>query len=235
VPAEARPEGARGGRSGRGHRRRPAGDSGRTGDRGDRTADTDADPEAVARTICLRLLTAAPRTRAQLTDALRRRGVPDEAAEAVLARFAEVGLIDDATFAASWVESRHRGRGLGRRALAAELNRRGVDREDVESAVAQLSPETELATARALVERRLASTAGQPAQVRMRRLAGMLARKGYPPGLAYQVVREALQDAGPDSADAGDGAEGLAEIGESAYDGLGLGVSDSEPTEAELA
>jgi regulatory protein len=233
VPAEARPEGARGGWSGRG--RRTAGGAGGTSDRVDRTADADADadPEAVARTICLRLLTAAPRTRAQLADALRRRGVPDDAAEAVLARFAEVGLIDDAMFAASWVESRHRGRGLGRRALAAELNRRGVDREDVQSAVAQLSPETELATARALVERRLASTAGQSAQVRMRRLAGMLARKGYPPGLAYQVVREALQDAGPTWSHAGDGAEDLAELGESAYDGMGLGGADSEPTEAE--
>jgi regulatory protein len=163
-----------------------------------------ADPEAVARIICLRLLTAAPRTRAQLADALRRRGVPDEAAEAVLARFAEVGLIDDAMFAAAWVESRHRGRGLGRRALTAELSRRGVDRAEIQSAVDQLSPETELATARALVERRMGSSAGQPAAVRMRRLAGMLARKGYPPGLAYQVVREALQREGADPADVGD-------------------------------
>ena len=159
-----------------------------------------ADPESVARLICLRLLTAAPRTRAQLADALRRRGVPDEAAAVVLSRFAEVGLIDDAMFARAWVESRHHGRGLGRRALAAELNQRGVDRSDIQAAVAQLSPETELATARALVERRLASTAGQLAQVRIRRLAGMLARKGYPPGLAYRVVREVLEQDGQDQA-----------------------------------
>ena len=118
----------------------------------------------------------------------------------MLARFAEVGLIDDAMFASAWVESRHYGRGLGRRALAAELNQRGVDRGDIQAAVAQLSPETELATARALVERRLASTAGQPAQVRIRRLAGMLARKGYPAGLAYRVVREALDQEGQDQA-----------------------------------
>ena len=159
-----------------------------------------ADPESVARLICLRLLTAAPRTRAQLADTLRRRGVPDEAATVVLSRFAEVGLIDDAMFARAWVESRHYGRGLGRRALAAELNQRGVDRSDIQAAVAQLSPETELATARALVERRLASTAGQPAHVRIRRLAGMLARKGYPPGLAYRVVRESLEQEGQDQA-----------------------------------
>lgn len=154
----------------------------------------------MARLICLRQLTAAPRTRAQLADTLRRRGVPDEAATAVLARFAEVGLIDDAMFASAWVESRHSGRGLGRRALVAELNQRGVDRRDIQAAVAQLSPETELATAQALVQRRLASTAGQPAAVRIRRLAGMLARKGYPPGLAYRVVREALEQEGQDQA-----------------------------------
>jgi regulatory protein len=149
------------------------------------------------------MLTAAPRTRAQLADALKRRGVPDEAAATVLERFTEVGLIDDAMFASSWVESRHYGRGLGRRALVAELNRRGVDHDDIQAAVGQLSRETELATARALVERRLASTQGQPAQVRVRKLAGMLARKGYPAGLAYQVVREALEEAGQDAAVAG--------------------------------
>lgn len=169
---------------------------------GDR-ADEPADPESVARLICLRLLTASPRTRAQLADTLRRRGVPDDAATAVLARFTEVGLIDDAMFASAWVESRHYGRGLGRRALAAELSQRGVARGDIQAAVEQLSPETELATARALVERRLASTAGQPAQVRLRRLAGMLARKGYPPGIAFRVVRDALEQEGQNRAAAG--------------------------------
>jgi regulatory protein len=98
------------------------------------------------------------------------------------------------------VESRHHGRGLGRRALAAELNQRGVERGDIQAAVAKLSPETELATARALVERGLNSTAGMPVQVRIRRLVGMLARKGYSAGLAYRVVREALDQVGQDGA-----------------------------------
>jgi regulatory protein len=148
----------------------------------------------VARLICLRQLSAAPRTQAQLSETLRKRGIPDAAAEAVLARFTEVGLIDDAMFASAWVESRHYGRGLGRRALAAELRQRGVDRGDIQAAVESLSPDTELATARALVQRRLAGTRGQPGEVRFRRLAGMLARKGYPPGLVYQVVRDALAE-----------------------------------------
>jgi regulatory protein len=126
--------------------------------------------------------------------------VPADAAETVLGRFAEVGLIDDAMFATAWVESRHYGRGLGRRALAAELGQRGVAREDIEAAVDQLSAETERATALALVERKIASTAGQPSQARVRKLVGMLARKGYPAGLAYSVVREALDRYGSGSA-----------------------------------
>ena len=159
----------------------------------------DADPEAVARQICLKMLTAAPRTQAQLAAALRRRGVPEEAATAVLARFAEVKLIDDAMFARAWVESRHHGRGLAGRALGAELRHRGVAQEDIQTALSELGPEQELATARELVARRLAGTAGMPVAARMRRLVGVLARKGYPPGLAFRVVREALE------AEAGDG------------------------------
>lgn len=162
-------------------------------------ADVPADPESVARLICLRLLTSAPRTRAQLADALKRRGVPADAAERVLGRFGEVGLIDDAMFATSWVESRHYGRRLGRRALAAELGQRGVAREDIEAAVEKLSVETERATALALVEGKIASTAGQPYQARVRKLVGMLARKGYSASLAYSVVSEALGRSGDDS------------------------------------
>ena len=170
-----------------------SGRDGRDGNRAGRRAEADADPEEVARLICLRLLSAAPRTQAQLADALRRRGVPGDAAANVLERFAEVKLIDDELFARAWVESRHHGRGLAGRALGAELRQRGVDTNDIETALRQLDPEQELATARELVERRLPATAGMPVPARMRRLTGVLARKGYPPGLAYRIVREALE------------------------------------------
>ncbi|WP_185084622.1 RecX family transcriptional regulator [Nonomuraea muscovyensis] len=156
----------------------------------------DADPEAVARAICLRLLTMAPKTRAQLAQALRKRDVPEEAAEAVLDRFSELGLINDEAFAEAWVDSRHHGRGLAKRALAAELRHRGVDSDTVNEAVERLDPDQELETARRLVERKLASTRTLDTQTRTRRLAGMLARKGYPPGLAFRVVKEALEQEG---------------------------------------
>ena len=158
------------------------------------------DPEARARQVCLRLLTLAPRTRAQLAEALRKRGIPDEVAENVLGRYADVGLIDDAAFARSWVESRHHSRGLAGRALSAELKQRGVGSEEIRAAIAeQLGPDAEVSAARGLVERKLAGTRGLPPEQRTRRLAGMLARKGYPAGLAFRVIREALEAEGSDA------------------------------------
>jgi regulatory protein len=153
--------------------------------------------------ICLRLLTAAPRTRAQLADALQRRQVPQQTADAVLGRLAAARLIDDEAFAHAWVESRHYSRGLAARALTAELRQRGVSDGDVQAAIAELSPQQEEAAARRLVQAKLAATRGKPAVTRVRRLMGLLARKGYPAGLAYRVVREALEQEGIDPASAG--------------------------------
>jgi regulatory protein len=152
----------------------------------------EADPVGVAKTIVLAQLSSGPRTRAQLEKVLARRDVPDDAAREALDRFAELGYVDDEGFAQAWVESRHHGKGLARRALRYELRTRGVDDATVDAAVEQLDPQTERATAVALVARRLPATRGLPTPKRINRLAGLLARKGYPQGLALSVVREAL-------------------------------------------
>lgn len=153
-------------------------------------------PEARARQVCLSLLMERPQTSAQLARALRKSAIPDEVAEEVLSRFTDAGLIDDAAFARAWIDSRHHGRGLSGRALTQELRHRGVDDDQIREAVGSLTPEAEAETARRLVERKLAATRGLPPEARSRRLAGMLARKGYPPGLAFRVIREALQEEG---------------------------------------
>jgi regulatory protein len=158
-----------------------------------------ADPEAAARDICLRLLSFSPRTRAQLADALRRKGVEEEVAERVLGRYTEVGLIDDEAFARAWVQSRHTGRGLARRALAAELRQRGVADETVKDAVEELAPEQEESAARELIAKRLPATRGLDPAKRTRRMLGILARKGYPGGLAYRLVREAMEAEGAEA------------------------------------
>ncbi|MDX6285234.1 MAG: regulatory protein [Frankiales bacterium] len=163
-------------------------------DDGTAAGDVEPEPEDVARAICLRLLTGAPRTRAELATAMRKKGVPPEVADRVLQRFADVNLVDDAAYAASFVESKHRERGLARPALKAELRRKGVDAETAQAAVELLDPADEEASARALVARRLRSMSNVEPDAAIRRLVGMLARKGYPGGLAYRVVREALAD-----------------------------------------
>lgn len=162
--------------------------------------DDPGDPESVARAICLRALTGTPKTRKQLADLLARRGVPEDAAVAVLDRFTEVGLIDDAAFARAWVGSRQSGRGLARRALRAELHAKGVDAEVAAEALTLVDEEDERNGARELVRRRVAGMSRLDRATATRRLLGMLARKGYGGGLAAAVVREAL-DARVDDAD----------------------------------
>ncbi|MEU0948977.1 recombination regulator RecX [Streptomyces canus] len=163
-----------------------------------------ADPVERARAICLRLLTGTPRTRKQLADALRKREIPDDVAEEVLSRFEEVGLINDSAFADAWVESRHHGRGLARRALAQELRTKGVDSTLIDEAVSQLDSEQEEERARELVDRKLRATRGLDRDKRLRRLAGMLARKGYSEGMALRVVRQALEEEGEETEFLGD-------------------------------
>jgi len=155
----------------------------------------DADPESVARTILLDALTGQARSRKELHDRLAKKGVPDELAERLLDRFTDVGLVDDEAFARSWVDSRQRSRGLARQALAHELRRKGVDDETARTALDDLDPAREEQAARVLVRKKLRSLRAVDHATATRRLAGVLARKGYPAGLAFRVVREELGEA----------------------------------------
>ena len=212
TPTESRPVRPGSGREGDGRgARSTAGRAGKGGRKRTRTweereaarlareeaaaAELEADPEAVARKILLDTLTGQARSRAELADKLARRGVPDELAGRLLDRFTEVGLIDDAAYARQWVESRHRSRGLAPRALAQELRRKGVGDDDAAEALEQIDEADQREAARALVDKKLRSMRGLDQQVATRRLAGLLARKGYAAGLAFSVVREALGEA----------------------------------------
>ena len=103
-------------------------------------------------------------------------------------------LAENAAFAKAWVTSRHRGRGLARKALAHELHRRGVDHDSVSAAVDQIDADDELAAAREVVRRRLPAMQHLAPQARTRRLLGMLARRGYGAGTAMAAIREIEAD-----------------------------------------
>lgn len=159
------------------------------------------DPDTVARIIVLRALDRSARTRAELAATLARRGVPDDAAERVLDRFTEVGLINDVALADGYALAQHRERGLAGRAVAQKLRKRGVPDSVLRAAVDQIGGDSEVETAHALVVRKLRSMNHLDDQAKARRLVGMLARKGYSPGIAYRVVRSelaGLSDTEPD-------------------------------------
>ncbi len=158
------------------------------------------DPSAAAREICLRLLTVRPHSRAELAAALHRRGIPDDAAEQVLDRLDEVGLVNDVALAETFVRSGHAHRGLGPRALTAELRRRGVTAAVAREAVSAVDRDDEEQRARELVRRRLRGSTPREETILVRRLVSMLARKGYPEGLSYHVVRDELRRGGIDAA-----------------------------------
>lgn len=156
--------------------------------------DREPDPHDVARQIVLQRLAARARTRKELEDILRRRGCQAEVARTVLDRLSEVGLVDDAEYARAYVQARGRAKGLARGALARELLAKGVAEPAVEDAVATVSPPQELDRARSVIRRRLSQLHGLPREVQVRRLAGLLARRGYSAELAYRVVIEALEE-----------------------------------------
>jgi len=163
----------------------------------DAGADADIDAENVARTIALRKLTGQARTRHELDQALQKKNVPDGVAASVLDRLEEIGLVDDGAFAQDWVESRQRRRHLSRSALRRELQLKGVDRDQVDAALATVDTDAELAAARALVAKKQGATRGLDPLVRQRRLSGALARRGFGSGIIATVLGE-LRDGSTD-------------------------------------
>ncbi|MDQ4115442.1 MAG: recombination regulator RecX [Actinomycetota bacterium] len=211
----ARRDGGDGPRRGRSGRRGVGADgsgSGRRGNPDGRDGNrTDAGPppdnETRAKEICLRLLTDRARTVKELRDALLRKDVPEDVADRVLERFDEVGLVDDEAFAGQWVRSRHHHRGLGRRAIAQELRRKGVAKEVADEALTEIDAESEEARARELVDKKIRTVKVGTREERAaasRRLVGMLARKGYGAGVAYTVVREAIAARGAEEDELGE-------------------------------
>lgn len=153
------------------------------------------DPRDMARQIVLRQLAMAPRSRAELLQKLAQRGCSADVAVAVVDRMAEVGLVDDEAYAYMLVRTQQAGRGLARRALARELRTKGIDSDLAEQALSTISDEDERDRARALVDKKLGAMHGLGIEVQTRRLAGLLARKGYSSSMTYAVIREAIAQA----------------------------------------
>ncbi|MET7769922.1 recombination regulator RecX [Nocardia sp. NPDC005366] len=146
-----------------------------------------------AKEVCLRLLAVRARSRAELAQRLAAKGYTEHVTDLALGRLAQVGLIDDVAFAEQWVQSRHTFSGKGKQALAQELRRKGVAASDAAPALEAISSDDEITRATDLVRRKLRTIPRDlDADKTIRRLVGMLARRGYSSATAFNVVKAEL-------------------------------------------
>ncbi|HLG12269.1 MAG TPA: regulatory protein RecX [Dehalococcoidia bacterium] len=135
----------------------------------------------------LRLLAMGPRSEHDLRERLtRRRGFRREAVDHAVQRMRELGYLNDAAFARFWVESRQAGTPRSKRALAFELSRKGIGREQLEEALDGVS---DAEAAYDAAQRRLRSLQGLDKQTFERRLGSFLNSRGF----GYGVARSAIQ------------------------------------------
>jgi regulatory protein len=155
----------------------------------------DLPPEERAREICLSALERRMRSRFELDQILRRKGVPAEVGDPVLERLTAAGLVDDAAFARAFVESRQRSRPRGKRGLSAELRKKGIAPAVIELVLAEREEaENPVEEARRAVAAKLRSLAGKPPALVRQRAEQFLLRRGFD----YETIREALRGLDPE-------------------------------------
>jgi regulatory protein len=152
-----------------------------------------AEVEATYRTA-LRAVERRSFARADLARRLRRKGHAPEAVEPALERLAERGFIDDAAFAANYVETRA-ARGRGPLRLARELSAMGVERSVIDRALVSHAGGADTAgdVPRALAAKRAAQLGDLPRQVRRRRVLAYLARRGFSGREVTEMVGKLVQ------------------------------------------
>ncbi len=118
--------------------------------------------------------------------------------DAVLDRFEELGYLDDATLAEHLVYLGCERKGHGRHVVAQTLAKRGIPRDLADAALAAL-PDDDAERALEYARRKASGMARLDRETAVRRLAGQLARRGYPGSVALNAAKRALDEAGRSS------------------------------------
>jgi len=147
-----------------------------------------------AKQVLLRRLSHAPRTRKELAKDLKDKDISDEVANVALDRFEEVGLINDQALASNYVSSQHERKGLGKNALRQQLRAKGISHDVALEAISQISDDQEFQAAFALACKKIRSLQRDDAKTQLRKIVGVLARKGYSSNLAFRVAKEVITD-----------------------------------------
>lgn len=139
-------------------------------------------------------LAARTRTVREVETRLEQAGYDEASRDRVVARLKEAGYLNDAEFADRWAVSRS-SRALGAHRIAQELQRKGVDRDTIASALSQVDEEEQLRAAVAQAEKLWSRIQGRDARDARRKVEAALARRGY----SWDIVREAMAQAGAES------------------------------------
>jgi len=138
-----------------------------------------------------RMLGARAKSAFELKQSLRRKGNDPEAIDWAITRLLELGLLNDTQYAEMAARSIIRSKPAGRRFIEAKLRTKGIDRQIItETLDEQLEGSDPYAAALKLAERYSRSlTRTLEPDVRRRRLAGRLARRGF----EFDVVRKVIE------------------------------------------
>jgi regulatory protein len=143
-----------------------------------------------ARNIAYRYLTIRPRSCREVERKLGDRGFSPAVVSAVVSHLLRLGSLNDEEFARQWGAGRLRTKGLGRRRIEQELRVRGIDRDTIDAVVTDLLKESaEIDIARKEAERKLSTLGRFEPEVRKRRLAGFLERKGFGAEIIRSIIR----------------------------------------------
>lgn len=137
----------------------------------------------------VQLLSRRSHFRRELERKLSGRGYPQDEVEETLERLERLRFLDDRETARELVTSRLARGPLGRRRLAAELARKGADRDLADQVLDEMLPEDDRPSAREAARRWLDRKRGTPDP---RALARHLERKGF----SRRAIFTALEDLG---------------------------------------
>lgn len=156
------------------------------------SAETSEDSYSRALAIALRRLNAQQRTRSELERTLKEKGIPQSISHSVLDRITDMGYVNDIEYAQLWVKSRFRSRGLAPSVLRRELIAKGVDREVIEAALAEIDPAESLGRAHELALKKLRGVSALTPAIAVRRISAQLMRKGYSSSDSVAIAREVV-------------------------------------------
>ena len=147
----------------------------------------------------LLLLDSRSRSRQELRDRLVKAEFEPELVDEVLDSFQRNGLVDDLAFAREWVRQRFERRGKSAAMLDVELQRKGVGDADRAEALSVIEHEDEREVARGLAVKKARQVKRVPEDRQqrdkeLRRIVGVLARRGFNSGMSLQIAREALAE-----------------------------------------